>query len=443
MYSNSKISNNINDLKVENTILFEVGNALDGFPMLLSLRETFSGINVLNAVDTLKKQLIGFSGNIQLKYDEMSKEIIHEFRYRSFVSLTRNNIEEEYFLETNFFDNCHYKTAAQKIFGSQSPINFDQKYVNNNNKAIANTIRCFGDNQEAITLRKKIYVKKALAVNTATQMLNVFTIPKDDVYLGNIPSRPFISERLDGLCPTYQIKSQNIDTFIEVLNQEQYWTFKQNYNIKNTKYLDSILLKRQHILHKLANSISEIHELHQIGKIHGDIKPSNMLFDGFLFRFIDSLDVLIGQVSFGFTKNYCAPEQVTASPVSPATDVYNIGLLILQLLGGVLVGPLSEVVIPTGASNTTIVKIITKPSVYLDRLSLIFSDKKDIQEWQAFLEKSLAYKPSDRYQDVTVFREHLVFLLDKHPLNSSVEINANFGRLRLPSYTNDKMYWVV
>ncbi|MBK6499242.1 MAG: hypothetical protein IPG00_14210 [Saprospiraceae bacterium] len=108
-----------------------------------------------------------------------------------------------------------------------------------------------------------------------------------------------------------------------------------------------------------------------------------------------------------------------------------------------MVGPLSEVVIPTGASNTTIVKIITKPSVYLDRLSLIFSDKKDIQEWQAFLEKSLAYKPSDRYQDVTVFREHLVFLLDKHPLNSSVEINANFGRLRLPSYTNDKMYWVV
>lgn len=443
MYQNTKISKNVNDLKVENTILFEVGNALDGFPMLLSLRESFSDYNLVNAVDALKKQLNGFPGKIHEKCDEIAKEIIHEFRHRSFVTFTRNNIEEEYFLESNFFDNCHYKTAAQKIFGLHSPLHFGQKFGFNNAKTIANTMALSNDKPEEFEMKENLNAKKVLAINTATQKASVLNIPKDDILIGQIPSRAYISESLDELYPSYHIKDQKNDLFLEVCNQEEYLYFKQNYSNVYTKYLDSILIKRQLILQKLATSIGKIHDLHQSGKIHGDIKPSNILFDGTFFRFIDSLDIPIGQVSLGFTKNYCAPEQVTASPVTPATDVYNIGLLILQLLGGVLVGPLSELVIPTGASNTTIVKIITKPSVYLDRLSLIFSDKKDIQEWQAFLEKSLAYKPSDRYQDITAFHENLDFLLAKHHLDSSVKINANFGRVRLPSYADDKMYWVV
>ena len=443
MYQNTKISKNVNDLKHENTILFDIGNALDGFPMLLSLRESSSGYSLINAVDALKKQLNGFSEIIHKKYDEIAQEITHEFRHRSFVTFTRNNIEEEYYVEFNYFDNCHYKTAAQKFFGLHSPLSFEQTFGFNSAKTIANTMASFSNTQNEFEIKKKLNAKKSLAINTATQKLSVLSIPKDNIYIGHIPSRPYISESLDELYPSYHIKDQKNDTFFEVCNHEEYSTFMQNYSNVYTKYLDSILVKRQLILQKLAKSLGKINDLHQRGKIHGDIKPSNMLFDGALFRFIDSLDVPIGQVSIGFTKNYCSPEQVTASPVTPATDIYNIGLLILQLLEGVLVGPLNEMVIPTGKNNTTIVKVITKPSVYLDRFSHVFSNKEHTKEWKAFLERSLAYQPSDRFQDITAFHENLDFLLAKHHLDSSVKINANFGRVRLPSYADDKMYWVV
>lgn len=443
MYQNTKISKNINDLKYENSILFEIGNALDGFPMLLSLRESNSNFGYMNALNALQNNIGTFSSTTNRKVDELILEMTYEFRLRNFVKIVKNGIEEEYYLEDNYFVNRQYYTAAQKLFGDYSPLNFEQKYDFNKNKTIANTSAAFSNNLNEFEVREKLKTKKTLAINTTTQKISVLNIPNDDHLVGAIPSRPYINESLDELFPSYYIKDKKNDAFLGVLKSIEYPAFVHNYSNKSSKFLDRILVKRQLVLEKLAKSIGFIDELHLSGKIHGDIKPSNILFDGKLFHFIDSLDVPIGQVAVGFTKNYCAPEQVTALSVSPATDIYHLGLLILQLLEGALVGPLNEIVIPTGKNNTTTVKLITKPSVYLDRLHSIFSNQNDIKVWQDFLEKALAFEPSGRFQNINAFIDDLNFLLYKHPLTSSVEINPNFGRIRLPSNVDNKTYWVL
>lgn len=78
--------------------------------------------------------------------------------------------------------------------------------------------------------------------------------------------------------------------------------------------------------------------------IHRDLKPSNILVtcDG-LVKLLDfGVAALLGPESFGLTREsgagltpeYAAPEQLLGEPVSTATDVYALGLILFVLLAG-------------------------------------------------------------------------------------------------------------
>ncbi len=87
---------------------------------------------------------------------------------------------------------------------------------------------------------------------------------------------------------------------------------------------------------------------HSIGIVHRDIKPSNILVDGrgipYLLDFgiskslesseadRDSLATEPG--SRLMTPDYAAPEQIMGDAVSPATDVYALGVMLFRLLTG-------------------------------------------------------------------------------------------------------------
>jgi serine/threonine protein kinase len=91
---------------------------------------------------------------------------------------------------------------------------------------------------------------------------------------------------------------------------------------------------------ELASGLGYVHER---GIVHRDIKPSNILIggDGHArladFGIARMLGDTTGHTATGTTVGtaaYLAPEQVRGEPVSPASDIYSLGLVLLEALTG-------------------------------------------------------------------------------------------------------------
>lgn len=91
----------------------------------------------------------------------------------------------------------------------------------------------------------------------------------------------------------------------------------------------------------LAGVAEALEDIHAAGIVHRDLKPSNIIFGPDGVRVVDfgisALDEFSGSTRTGVllgTPAWLSPEQAVGHAVTPASDVFNLGLLIAFLASG-------------------------------------------------------------------------------------------------------------
>jgi eukaryotic-like serine/threonine-protein kinase len=143
-----------------------------------------------------------------------------------------------------------------------------------------------------------------------------------------------------------RLSHPNIVTVIDrgVDNGRQYIVFEHvdGENLKELVQRSGRLPVRRAV--ELALAVADgLAFAHQEGLVHRDVKPQNVLLsrEGEVkvtdFGIARSLEVEHGVTQTGTvlgTGEYLAPEQASGKPVSPATDVYSLGVVLWEMLAG-------------------------------------------------------------------------------------------------------------
>ena len=175
--------------------------------------------------------------------------------------------------------------------------------------------------------------------------------------------------------------------------------------------------------------------------VHRDLKPGNVLVDrdGHIklldFGIAKALDPLEGNLGAysdhsghcteagqrPYTPHYASPEQVRGEPVSTATDIYSLGVLLYQMLTGTR---------PTGRHATTPAEaarsVLEEEPTPPSRLSASealdphwVSTRKRLQgDLDNILMKALEKSPDRRYASVAALHADLLAYLQGHPVSA-------------------------
>jgi non-specific serine/threonine protein kinase len=145
-----------------------------------------------------------------------------------------------------------------------------------------------------------------------------------------------------------------------------------------------------------------LHHAHQHGVLHRDIKPENLMFSGEGTLKVTDLGIakVVGGASTLATRAgevlgtpaYIAPEQARGGDLSPATDVYQAGTLLYELLAGTLPFP-----VDSDAATTLYRHVHETPPPLLEAAHHVPA------ELAAITDRSISTSARDRYQSAEEF----------------------------------------
>lgn len=190
------------------------------------------------------------------------------------------------------------------------------------------------------------------------------------------------------------------------------------------------------LIRQIAEGLSVVHRR---GIIHRDIKPANILFrdDGsvVLTDFGIAKDTRIDcdltqdGMSLG-SPSYSSPEQAYCEPLDQRTDIYSLGVILLELLLGY--NPFKGAHYADTVHNHATLPLPELPA--------------PLRQYQPLLEKMLAKKPADRFESVdamlTVLTDHLngkASMLDQ----SITRQHFTPIRLEVPEYPGTKIRYAA
>jgi serine/threonine-protein kinase len=214
------------------------------------------------------------------------------------------------------------------------------------------------------------------------------------------------------------------------------------------RYCDQQRLDVEARLHLFLDVAGAVAHAHANLIVHRDLKPSNVLVsnDGQVklldFGIAKLLEgdgqdgeatLLTVQGGRAMTPEYAAPEQVTGAPVTTATDVYALGVLLYVLLTGqhpsgrgprspadlvkaiVVTEPrrLSDIVTSSQADEETTTANATRRTTTPDKLSRLLRGDLD-----TIVAKALKKNPHERYSSVTALADDLARYLNHEPIRA-------------------------
>jgi serine/threonine protein kinase/tetratricopeptide (TPR) repeat protein len=188
------------------------------------------------------------------------------------------------------------------------------------------------------------------------------------------------------------------------------------------RYCDSKSLDVKARLRLFMDVLAAVTHAQEHLVVHRDLKPSNVLVthDG-IVKLLDfgvaklmedanlpGFVMITREGAFALTPAYAAPEQLTNAPITMATDVYALGVLLYVLLSGVH---------PTGAQASSPAEIVYG-ILHVDPSPLTQAVPGINGELQTILGKALKKSPQERYGSAAAFADDLRCYLTHRPISA-------------------------